>query len=215
MFLNMKYKISALILGLTFAGVSQAGVLSFTYTLGTNIFTRTSDNANTGTFLSGDSLSNFIPTSPVTITNMQTGTSQTQTLYTVTYTPNGGTNATSTITATDTMTISSPASTPTAYSFITAAFLDSVSGGDNTTLSDTMATTQSRTFVFDATGYRLTVTPLQFASFGPSTVDTAVTITVAATFALAAPEPGTWMLLGSSLIGLGLLARRRKIATLS
>jgi hypothetical protein len=182
--------------------------LTFSYTFGTNVF------APSSTFTSGDTLTAFTAAGggSGTISNMQTGTSQTVTLYTVTWNPTGTTNnGGSTITATDTMTITSPTSTPTAVSFITAAFLDSVTGGNTSTVSDTIGSTQVATYLFSATGYKLTVTPLAFTTLGPTGSNTPQTITVQATFALSAPEPGTWMLLGSSLIGLGLMARRRKM----
>ncbi len=212
----MKYKLSALFLGLTFAGVSQAGTLTFSYTLGSNIFNRTSDNSATNTFLSGDTLTTFAPTTPITFTNFATGTSVSQILYTIVINPIGIVNSGgNTITASDLLTITSPTSAPTSVAFITAAFLDSVSGNTTTTLSDTLASTQAALFTFAATGYRLTVTPLAFTTVGPTASNTPQTITVSATFALAAPEPSTWMLMGSSLIGLGLLARRRKSVSLS
>jgi hypothetical protein len=206
--IKMKYKLTALILGLSFAGISQAGTLTFSYTLSSNIF------APGTTFTSGDTLSGFAFSGggSGTINNMQTETTQSVTLYTVNFNPVGTTNnGGNTITSQDTLTITSPASSPTALSFISAAFLDSVSGGGTSTLSDTLATTTSVTYVFSATGYRLTVTPTGFTTIGPTASNTTQVVSVAANFTLVSPEPGTWVLLGSSLIGLGLLARRRKM----
>ncbi len=203
----MKYKFSALILGLTFAGVSHAGTLTFTYTLGTNIFG--------GALQAGDTISAPSFATPVTLTLDTTAGPTLQTLYTVNFTPAGTTNGSNTLTATDTLTITNPASgvVPAAVQFITAAFLDSVAGagaGRTHTLSDTLASTQVATYIFTTTGYKLTVTPVAFATIAPTTTGTASLVTVAANFQLTAPEPGTWFFLSSSLIGLALYARRRK-----
>ena len=48
-----------------------------------------------------------------------------------------------------------------------------------------------------------------------NTITGSANIGVTGNLLLSAPEPGTLMLLGSSLIGLGLYARRRKIVNLS
>lgn len=203
----MKYKISALILGLTFAGASQAAIITVNYTLTNPIFGGAFANGDTQTLGAGFSAAGSV--------NLNTdGTAVTQTLFTVLYTPSS--NTTTSSNRTDSTTITVGGGLPSAPQLISDAFLDSLTAGRNHTLS-TFTLAAPVVFTLSANNFQVTVTPLSITPIGPiATSTTGQNALVQASFAFTStPEPGTWTLLGSSLIGLGLLARRRKTVSLS
>lgn len=203
----MKYKLSALILGITFAGVSQAAIITVNYTLTAPIFGAAFANGDTQTLGAG-----FIAAGSV---NLDTnGTPVTQTLFTVLYTPSSNTVTSSSVS--DSTTITVTGALPAAAQIISDTFLDTLIGAPVRHTLSTSSVGGPILFTTTGTGYRVTVTPLNITTLGPiATTGTGQNVLVQASFSLAAPEPGTWVLLGSSLIGLGLFARRRKTVSLN
>ena len=203
----MKYKLSALILGVTLAGVSQAAIITVNYTLTNPIFGGAFANGDTQTLGAG-----FIAAGSV---NLNTdGTAVTQTLFTVLYTPSSNTLTSSSVA--DSTTITVAGGLPSAAQTISDTFLDSLTAGPNHKLTTSILPAPI-VFTLSANNFKVTVTPLNITPVGPM-LTTAIgqNALVQASFAFTStPEPGTWVLLGSSLIGLGLFARRRNLVSLS
>ena len=203
----MKYKISALFLGLTFAGVSQAAIINVAYTLTTPVFGAAFTNGDTQTLGAG-----FVAAGSV---NLDTnGTAVGQTLFTILYTPSSNTVTSSS--RIDSTTITVTGGLPSAAQTISSTFLDTLAAGPTHTLT-TSVLASPVIFTLTANNFKVTITPLNITQVGPiGTSGTGQNVQVSANFAITStPEPSTWMLLGSSLIGLGFLARRRTTVRLN
>jgi len=207
----MKYKLSALILGLTFGGVSQAGIINWTITGFAAVQFPLVANTDTLTGTAGSS-------GPFNLTYGTTATNQL--LFNVVV------GAANTATANDTIPTQGNTITanegggPNVVASIVLNYLDTINvgagGGTNPRTHVLTLTGGTPTLFFNfANGDRLRVSNITMAANTTTTNNATPTansasIGISGDLLLTTPEPGTWMLLGSSLIGLGLFARRRK-----
>jgi hypothetical protein len=203
----MKYKLSVFILGLTFVGISQASTISWITGGFSSVQFPSVNNA--------DSLSSAINAASGNI-NLTYGTSlDGQLLFNVVLAYVNTSNTTDTI-PNQPNSIAITDGTPAAAQNIIISYLNTIGGTIDGNRTHVLSGASPSLFFDFANGDRLTIGGITVAanSVAPGSSGNN-TIGITGNLLLSAPEPGTCMLLGSSLIGLGLFGRRRKTVSRS